>query len=195
MTELKKVFTTEWFISKGETKFGPFNYFDVIKMLQEKVVFSFDFAWSAGQENWVRLAEIPTFSQEFVSEVIKEKEVQKMDLFLKRKHKRIETEFECYAHNNTAAWKGQGVEMSTGGAGVVMNNSLIVPGDNIYLHVKRQDGLPSFNALCEIVAKQFSSKVTRSDMPIKYGLKFVTINDQAQDNLKAFVTKSAAGSK
>ena len=191
MTDLKHVFNTEWFISKGDNKFGPFNYFDVIKLLQEKVVFGFDFAWSAGLENWARITEIPTFSEEFVAEVIKNNEVQKLDLFLKRKHKRIETPFDCYAHNNTAAWKGQGVEMSAGGAGVIMNNSLVIPGDTIYLHVKKQNGLQSFNALCEIVAKKFSKSVSRADMPLKYGLKFLTINDEAQTNVKEYIAKRA----
>ena len=42
---------SEWFVLKGENRFGPFNYTDLVKMLQQKVVFPFDFIWHAGLQS------------------------------------------------------------------------------------------------------------------------------------------------
>lgn len=59
----------EWYILKGENKFGPFSYADVIKMLQNKVAFEFDFVWHSGLANWVRIADHDAFQPEQISQM------------------------------------------------------------------------------------------------------------------------------
>ena len=43
LTEKKE----EWFVLKGKDRFGPFSYREIIRMLQEKQVFEFDYVWKA----------------------------------------------------------------------------------------------------------------------------------------------------
>lgn len=59
----------EWYILKGENKFGPFSYPDVLKMLQQKVVFEFDFAWHPGLSTWVRIADLDSFKPDNIGKM------------------------------------------------------------------------------------------------------------------------------
>ena len=64
----------DWYVLKGENRFGPFSYPDVVRMLQEKVVYEFDFAWHSGLETWVRIAEIEAFKTANIQKMKKNQE-------------------------------------------------------------------------------------------------------------------------
>lgn len=162
----------QWFILKGESRFGPFSFEEVVRMLQGRSVFEFDFAWCAKMETWRRIAEIGDFSPENVRHF--------PQLFAKRAHKRKKFEGTVLVHDNEHLWTGKGVEISDGGVGVVMNNSMILPGQVLYLHFKAVDNMPSFNAVCEVVSKKFVGGIRSSDAPVQYGLKFKGLSAQAQ---------------
>lgn len=182
----------EWFILKGENKFGPFAYPDVIKMLQEKVVFEFDFAWHAGMSTWVRIAELDAFKVENIKKMKETLMPQISEVFFRRRHRRVRYGGTILVHDNNSVWKGQGVEISAGGAGVVMENAMLVPGQTLYLHFKPCDGVPPFNAVCEVVSKQFVDGVKDKNAPIRYGLKFKSISNNAQKFLQEFSKRGPA---
>src|SRR5690606_38372739 len=97
------------------------------------------------------------------------------EVFFRRRHRRVKYGGTILVHDNKSVWKGQGVEISAGGAGVIMENSMIVPGQTLYLHFKPGDGVPPFNAVCEVVSKRFVEGVKDKNAPIRYGLKFKNI--------------------
>lgn len=171
----------EWFVLKGESRFGPYSFEEVVRMLQDKSVFEFDFAWSAKMDNWRRIAEIGDFSAE---------NIRHFDhLFIKRAHKRKKFEGTVLVHDNQQLWKGQAVEISDGGAGIVMNNSMLIPGQTLYVHFKPVDDMPPFNAVCEVVAKKFASGVRTREDEVQYGLKFKSLSAQAQKTVHAIKAK------
>ena len=170
----------EWFILKGDNKFGPFSYPDMIKMLQQGVVFEFDFAWHDGMEQWQRVAELEAFAKEHIASMKKSAMPEISQVFFRRRHKRVQYGGTLLIHDNKKVWKGKAVEISEGGAGVIMENSIVVPGQQLYLHFKPGDGVPPFNAICEVVSKQYVSGVKDPSSPVKYGLKFKTISAEAQ---------------
>lgn len=182
----------EWFVLKGENKFGPFSYPDVIKMLQQGVVYEFDFTWHEGMENWKRIAEVTYFDSEHIR-MLKESTMPEIsEVFFRRRYKRVKYGGTILVHDHKSVWRGKGVEISEGGAGVVMENAMILPGQEIFLHFKPGDGAPPFNAVCEVVSKQFLSEVSNPKTPIKYGLKFKSVNTEVQKLLKEYTKKSAA---
>ncbi len=183
---------TEWFLLKGENKFGPFSYGDVIKMLQEKLIFEFDFIWKSDMDVWKRIAEVESFTPEKIKNLKSESTAEVSELFFRRRHKRSVYNGTIIIHNNSNVWKGRAMEISSGGAGVIMENSLAVPGDTLYLHFKPCDGVPPFNAVCEVVSKQFVDGVKSKDSPIRYGLKFTTINDDTQKAIMAYSNSAKA---
>jgi hypothetical protein len=182
----------EWFVLKGENRFGPFAYVDVMKMLQQGVIFEFDFVWYQGLETWARIAEMSAFSKENVKTLKDTLLPELSEVFFRRRHRRVQYGATVLVHDNKSVWKGKGVEISEGGAGIVMDNALCVPGQQLFLHFKPGDGVPPFNAICEVVSKGFTGEVKDPKTPIKYGVKFKTMSPDTQKFLQDFTKKKAA---
>ncbi|MCB0410617.1 MAG: DUF4339 domain-containing protein, partial [Flavobacteriales bacterium] len=183
---------SEWYILKGENKFGPFAYTDVIKMLQQKVVFEFDFAWQPGLSTWVRIADLDSFKVDNINQLKDTLMPEISEVFFRRRHRRVKYGGTVLVHDNNNVWKGKGVEISAGGAGVVMENAMIVPGQTLYLHFKPGDGVPPFNAICEVVSKKYVEGVKGRNTPMRYGLKFTSISPTTQEFLNEFSKRSEA---
>lgn len=181
----------EWYVLKNENKFGPFAYIDIVKMLQQGVVFEFDFAWHKEMSGWERIAEIKSFDKETLTKLKDSNAPGVSEVFFRRRFRRVKYGATVLVHDNKKVWKGQGVEISEGGAGVIMSNAAILPGQELYLHFKPGDGVPPFNAICEVVSKQYVGEAVKADTPIRYGLKFKTVSSEAQKLLRDF-TKTAA---
>lgn len=175
---------TEWFVLKGEHRFGPFSYVDVVKMLQQKVVFPFDFIWHAGLQDWKRVATIEEFSPTYIRQLF-EKSGKGSDAFAQRKFKRAKFNGRVILHDNLTLWRGEGFEISRGGVGVLMKNGLIVPGQQLHVHFNAFEDFPAFNAVCEVVSKKFVS----DDSPIEYGLRFLSMSADAQEEFFKKVSK------
>lgn len=183
----------EWYILKWDNKYGPFSYVEVVKMLQGKSVFEFDYIWRNGQDNWRRIAEVEDFNSEKIVELFKQKEDPAVkDSFFRRRHERTSFNGSIIIHDNDKVWKGEAIEISEGGAGIVMQNSLIKPGEKVFLHVKPGDNVPPFNAICEVVSKKYSKDVSGRDAPVKYGVKFLKIHSAHLDSIKEYIKKKAA---
>jgi hypothetical protein len=149
----------EWYVLKGENKFGPFSYPDIVKMLQQKVVFPFDFIWHTTMTGWKRVAEVGEFTEEKVREFYANKKSgEAKDVFVARK-------------------TGEGFEISKGGVGLTMKNALVIPGQQVHVHFTGEGGLPPFNAVCEVVSKKF----VNDRSPIQYGLRFVSMTQEVQE--------------
>lgn len=175
-----------------ENKFGPFSYPDVLKMLQQKVVFEFDFAWHPGLSTWVRIADLDPFKPDNIGKMKETLMPEISEVFFRRRHRRVRYGGTILVHDNKSVWKGKGVEISAGGAGVVMENAMVVPGQTLYLHFKPGDGVPPFNAICEVVSKQYVEGVKEKNAPIRYGLKFTSISPTTQKFLQEFAKRSEA---
>lgn len=183
---------TEWYVLKGENKFGPFVYTDVVKMLQEKVVFEFDFVWNPGLSTWHRIADLEAFHPDYVAKLKTTLMPEISEVFFRRRHRRVRYGGTILVHDNNIVWKGKGVEISAGGAGVVIENAALVPGQTLYLHFKPGDGVPPFNAVCEVVSKKYVKDVKTKNAPIEYGLKFKSISANTQKFLQEFSKRGAA---
>jgi PilZ domain/GYF domain 2 len=181
----------EWFVLKGENKFGPFVYTDVVKMLQQGAVFEFDFVWHQGMEGWHRIAELDDYSKDRLRQLKDSAMPEISEVFFRRRFRRVNYGGTILVHDNKKVWKGTAMEVSEGGAGVVMENAMIVPGQELYLHFKPGDGVPPFNAICEVVSKEYVSDLRNRTAPIKYGLKFKTLSSETQKFLKEYAKKAA----
>lgn len=165
----------EWFVLKGEHRFGPFGHDEVVRMLQQKVVFPFDFIWNADMSDWQRVAEVRAFNTEHIRELF-EKSGKKAGVFVERQHKRRKHSTRVIIHDNVSLWKGESFEISKGGMGVTLTNALVVPGQQVFVHFSGGEGLPAFTAVCEVVSKKFVA----DSSPVEYGLRFLSMNPDVQ---------------
>lgn len=169
---------TDWYILKGEHRFGPFEYNGVIQMLQQKIVFPFDFVWHAGLENWARINSLPDFKAETLRFLLESKRDQ---AFAKRQFQRLKVKTRVFVHDSVTLWKGQAHELSQGGLSVSLPSHLLIPGQKLKVHVKSDGKIPAFNAECEVISKSFQPDPLRE---VEYGLKFLSLSAEAQDQLR-----------
>src|SRR5579863_5244605 len=101
-------------------------------------------------ESWKLIAELPDFAPEKIREMLDKNQKTQAQIFHRRRFRRFNYECPVIAHDNAQVWKGKTVELSEGGAGVVMENAMLLPGQNVYLHFKPGDSSKPFNVLCEI---------------------------------------------
>jgi hypothetical protein len=176
-----------WFVQKESHRFGPLTSLNVIKALQEKTVFDFEFIWQEGMSDWVRIAEHP----EFTLEKIRTLASQKKDIFIERKHPRITFMNEVMIHDNHSLWMGQAFQGSEGGSGLIIQNAALHLGQIVNLHFASHDGLNAFNVSGEIVCKKFVKDLKSKKTPVPYGVKFVGLESTLRQTLRDYFTHKA----
>jgi len=177
--------SNEWFVLRGENQTGPFSVTDVVKMLQEKMIYEFDYVWKAGMETWKRVAEIGEFTPEAIRHMKESTDFK--NVFFRRRFKRKEFGGTLIVHDNKRVWHGKSLEVSEGGAGLVMNNAMVLPGQTLYLHFRPSSQVPAFNALVEVVSKKYVKNANSPETPISYGVRFLRIQEDAKKSLQKYV--------
>lgn len=178
----------EWYVSRGQQKFGPFSYLGVIKALQDKSVFEFDYIWTAGMDTWIRIAEHEKFATETIRTLLQNtvKSPELVEVFAQRKHPRLLLENDVLVHDNSSVSAGRMVEASVGGSGLIVKNSTLVPGQTVNVHFASIQGLPAFNAVGEVVSKKYVRSARDRRAPIHYGIRFVKMDSAAELRVKNF---------
>lgn len=175
---------SEWFVQNGEQPFGPFTYLGLVQALQERAVYEFDFVWTEGMSEWVRLADLEAFSSENIRKLYAQKNDH--DVFSRRRYVRIPMAAEAMIHDNRKVWMGHLIEGSEGGFGLVIENAQLIPGQTVMLHVSPCEGLPAFNAVCEIVGKRFTRGLTDIHAPVPYGVRVVQFEASTEGKIQEF---------
>lgn len=183
----------EWYVSRGQQKFGPFSYLGVIKALQDKSVYEFDYVWTSGMESWVRIAEHEKFATETIRSLIKNMHQgamsaspEQMEVFARRQHPRLAIENDVLVHDNSSVSPGRMVEASVGGSGLIVKNSTLMPGQTVNVHFASMEGLPAFNAIGEVVSKKYVRSARDRRAPIHYGVRFVKMDSMAEARVKNY---------
>ena len=171
-----------WYILKQNDNYGPFSKNEMIQMLQSKTLFEFDFIWKQGLASWKRLSEIAEFQPEEVRKVFEATPNQhESAIFFRRRHARLQYGCSIILHDQKKIFKGQSLEISEGGAGIVIENVEFKLNQQLYLHFKPGGQVPAFNAICRVVSKSGS----------KYGVNFVHIAAAAKDSISKYTKKAA----
>ena len=169
----------EWYILRDDNKYGPFLYLEIIKMLQEKKIFEFDYIWNRGKMNsWMRVCEVADFHPDKIREIKNSGESSVKDIFFRRKFGRVQYGASILLHNNKEVWRGRSMEISAGGAGLSIDSGDIQVGQSLFLHFKAGDGVPPFNAVVTIVSK------TKENENFRYGVKFTSVSQTVQMAIK-----------
>jgi hypothetical protein len=179
-----------WFALRDGNNYGPYSYLEVIQMLQEKTLFEYDFVWHHELPAWKRVAEISDFTPEVVKNLRESGDIGIAEIFFRRRHVRAQYGCSLILHDNKNVYKGHSVEISAGGAGVVVPTQQLHPGQNVFLHFQPGDGVPPFNAICAIVSKQFMKSPTGPQaVHVRYGVKFTSLSQNVKDSIKNFTER------
>lgn len=169
-----------WFILRDSKNIGPFSKIEIVQMLQLKTLFEYDFIWHKDFHAWKRVSEVQDFQSDEIRKMRTHADVK--EIFFRRKHERAEYGCHITLHNNSQIFKGKSIELSEGGAGIILQTPQFSPGDTLYLHFQPGEGVPPFNAICNIVSKS----ILAEDGKVKYGTKFVHLGPKEQGIIKQF---------
>lgn len=180
---LDKYKDKEWFILKDGNNYGPFSKIEIVQMLQQKKLHEFEYIWQSEMPAWKKLSDVEEFQPNQIQQM-KESGLQDIsEIFFRRRHARAQYGCSLIVHNNKRVFRGQSMELSAGGAGFWVEGSNFLPGEKLFLHFKPGDGVPPFNAICEVVNKH---EMKNQPGEYRYGVRFVTISDHIIDNINQF---------
>ena len=180
-----------WFVLRGENKHGPFAFLDVVKLLQDKKIFEFDFVWQQKWPSWKKIADAQDFKPEHIKALKEAGGSEVSEVFFRRRHTRIQYGASLVVHNNKSVWQGESLEISAGGASIVIKNNELQNGQSLFLHFKAGDGVPPFNAICIVVSKSSVEKSAEKNM-CRYGVKFTNISQDVQLAIKKVTDRISA---
>ena len=177
-----------WHILKNSEEIGPYSYTEMISLLQRKVLFEVDFVKKGKAGNWRKLAETEEFESCRIRAIKCSNLNEHNDVFLRRKFPRAELDAPLLVHKNKEVWRGWTHEVGSGGLSFSLDpveadaQNLVELGQNVFIHLKAQENLPSFNALASVVSKRGKDR-----SKTHYGVAFVKISQTVQQAIHSFI--------
>lgn len=187
-----------WFVLKGDHRFGPFEYLELIRLTQEKSLNDWDYVWTKRLPKWVRLSSLPEFNPETIQHLRESLSHQLggsvNEVFFRRRFARAAFEGSILVHNNQKLYKGRSIEMSAGGLSLILGEADLSIGDNLHLHVKPSRETPAFNSACEVMTRRVLNSGDPNS-PVVYGLKFLGLEERVKTEIDGWATRSLNKSK
>jgi hypothetical protein len=176
----------EWFVLKGDHRFGPYEYFELIRLTQEKSLNDWDFVWTKRFPKWVRIATLNEFKPETIHS-LRETMSERLggtlnEIFFRRRYARAAFEGSILVHNNQRLFKGKSLEMGAGGISLVLQDGDLTVGDKVHVHIKPSKDTPAFNSSCEVMSRRALS-AGDSNAQIVFGIKFLEIDERVKSQI------------
>ncbi len=182
----------EWHVLKSETQYGPYTYEEMIRMMQNGLVFGFDHVWSPHLDNWSPLADLEEFSKDRLARLAEKNKTTQV--FSARAQKRVVCSIPCYVNDQQILWEGVVENLSEGGALVLMKNPTLLPGNIVHLHVRsRNDQDTAFNVTAEILTKRLVKQRIQHDTGIHYAVKFLNKSLAGEKQIKNLINEFTKG--
>ncbi|MGZ3768086.1 MAG: PilZ domain-containing protein [Bdellovibrio sp.] len=174
---------TQWYILRGEMKYGPYDYRSLISMLQTGELLEYNYVWASHLENWTLVSDLQEFSKDRLCRLLETKD-QLSTAFKERKYPRADVVVQVYGHNDHNFFDGNTLSVSENGALVLLNDPLLLPGQKVLLHFRNNEmNAKSFNVLCEIIRKNFSKQRLNVKSGLHYAVRFLSVQDQGMVQL------------
>jgi len=178
--------SNEWHVLKGETQYGPYTYEEMIRMMQESLVFGFDYVWAPHMEAWTPLADIEEFSAGRLAQLADKNKNEQV--FSKREHERVYCKLPVYVNDQQTLWEGQVENLSEGGALVLMKNPVLLPGHIVHIHFRsRNEKDVAFNCTAQILTKRLVKSRIQHDTGIHYAVKFLSKSPAAGTQIDQWI--------
>lgn len=183
----------EWYVLRGEEKFGPFEYGAMIHMLQKNELYDYNFVWAPHMDAWAPLGEVADFSKDRLARLI-EKKVDVGGAFITRSCPRAAVEIPVYAHDSRQFFDGTALSVSANGGLLLLNTPMLLPDQDILIHFRAtENGHAAFNVRASIVRKNFTRSRINVKSGLHYAVRFSEVSGSGQDVLKTLVKEYSKG--
>lgn len=183
----------EWHVLKGDVKYGPYTYAELIQMIQQNMVFNFDYVWAPHVDSWTSLADLPDFAPERMAQIVEQMAAEfkgKENPFSRRQHERILCKFPVFVNDNLRLWGGTCENLSEGGALIVMENPILLPGHIVSLHFRNTGKAVPFNCTAEIINKRLSRQRLQHNSGIYYAVRFLQMSPDGEKQIKTWIKEN-----
>lgn len=180
----------QWYVLRGEMKYGPYEYGVLIHMLQKGEVQDYNYAWAPHLEKWTLIGELPEFSKDRLNILLNSKDQNVKGAFFQRQHDRLDLKTPVYGHNEHQFFDGETISVSENGALVLLNTPLLLPGQDILIHFLTSDkNSKGFNIIARIVRKNFTKQRINVKSGLHYALRFEQISDLGKMQIKKILNQ------
>ncbi len=179
---------TQWYILRGEMKYGPYEYSALIHMIQTGELLDYNYVWAPHMESWMLLGDIQDFSKDRLARLIQSQD-HLSGAFIKRGSPRVDCDIDVYAHNDYNFFDGKCTSISENGALLLLNDPLLLPGQEIVIHFRGNNtNNPSgFNVKAEVIRKNFTKQRLNVKSGLHYAVRFLQVQKQGQDQIKKLI--------
>lgn len=174
-----------WFLFKDNTKFGPYRYLELVRLLQTNACAPDDFLWKPGFSDWQRLRACPEFSESVLKKMVHLKNISSEKVFVQRRFPRVPYDGEVILHDDNKVLFGEVRSLSEGGAFLEVPKPTHQQGDRLKIHFTPGAVKVPFNCIAEV------TQVSKS-APAGYNVKFIYLEEEDRKRISEYA-KSVAG--
>lgn len=179
----------QWFILRGEEKFGPFEYGSMIRLMQDNEVTDSNYVWAPHLEQWTAMGELAEFSRDRLARLVERGDLK--EAFNRRASPRAPVEIALFGHNGEIFFDGRTLSVSQHGALALLNSPLLLPGQTVQLHLRTGVLAKPILLKAEVLRKNFSRRRLNVKSGLHYALRFVDATPEQIQQLKDLVQTKA----
>ncbi len=182
----------EWYIARGDKKYGPYSLDEMIVLRQQRKIFEYDLVWKQGLRQWNVLIQTIEFSAQAIAE--RSLRAETCEVFNRRRWPRVHVDIPVLVHNEMNLWKAKTLNISQGGALIELNTPFLNIGDEIHLHFQKNvlnseinSNSEKFSCMGKITGKRFSQERIHVNSLIQYNLCFEVMDECALPKISQWV--------
>jgi hypothetical protein len=174
-----------WFLYRDNTKFGPYRYLELVRLLQTNACGPDDFIWKPGLEDWMRLRQCPEFEEPVLRKMAHLRSFGAEKIFLQRRFPRVPYQSEVILHDEQRVIFGSALSLSEGGAFLEVSKLSHSKGDRIKVHFTPGAVSTPFNCIAEI------TQVAKGP-PSGYNVKFIYLEEDDRKRIAQYADSVVA---
>jgi hypothetical protein len=168
-----------WFLYRDNTKFGPYRYLELVRLLQTNACAPDDFVWKPGFQDWTRVRHCSEFEDGVLKKLVHLRNFGAEKVFIQRRFPRVPYESEVILHDEKRVVFGAARSLSEGGAFLEVNKITHAKGDRIKIHFTPGAVAVPFNCIAEIT-------MVSKGPPLGYNVKFIYLEDEDRKRISNY---------
>lgn len=182
----------QWHILRGEMKYGPYEYGAMISMLQSGELQDYNYIWAPHLESWTLLSELSDFSSDRLLLLSQDESMK--EFFNRREHERVDVKLPVYGHNNQNFFDGEISSISLSGAMILLNSPLLLPGQEITLHLRQSaNNSEAINLKAQIIRKNFTKNRINVKSGLNYVVRFLQLTEPIKQKINRLIEDNRSG--
>ncbi len=168
-----------WFLYRDNTKFGPYRYLELVRLLQTNACAPDDFVWKPGFNDWTRLRHCAEFEEPVLRKLVHLRTFNAEKVFIERRFPRVPYESEVILHDEKRVVFGAARSLSEGGAFLEVSKPTHQKGDRIKIHFTPGAVAVPFNCIAEVT-------MVSKGPPAGYNVKFIYLEEEDRKRISQY---------